>query len=387
MTQALQFMGLPSALESPDFKLLEVHGGKNQADVLIELLHEEETGKSFHISQKNPKTSRIVDTSGVIDALSDFFDQGYEQAICHTSQGSTSYTRTPKGVRKKFEPTQVDQSKDEIKIDIKYLLETARIRRMLIELGVLTSEGTVRREQYNKLIQVKNFLNIILETLPELQKLKPLNIVDGACGKSYLSFVLYYFLREEWGLDAHFRCIDTSNTLIQRCQKIQSSLSCEHMEFVVGAIKDYQSDDNIGMLYSLHGCDTASDQAIAAGIHLQSKIILVAPCCHFELGGQLRQHPLKSLTKFGLLEDRFAAILTDGLRALALEAAGYDTSVLRFVMDDISPKNTLLRGIKRSVAPDPRAIQQFQKTRDLFGVSPSIERLLPDVFRQDRSCI
>jgi hypothetical protein len=156
------------------------------------------------------------------------------------------------------------------------------------------------------------------------------------------------------------------------------------MEFLVGATRDYQSDDNIGLLYSLHGCDTASDEAIAAGVRLQSKVILVAPCCHFELNGQLRHHPLKGLTKFGLLEDRFAAILTDGLRALALEAAGYDTSVLRFVMDDISPKNTLLRGVKRSVAPDPRAIQQYQKTRDLFGVSPSIERLLPNVFSPGR---
>jgi hypothetical protein len=383
MSQSLQFMGLVSALESPEFRLLEVRGGNNQPKISVESLHGEEYSGLFRIYRKSGEPPHVADTSEVIDALSSYFAQGYEQAICYTERGHITYTRTPKGIRIKSEqPSQEEQGKEQHKVDVKYLLESQRTRSMLTELGILTTEGAIRREQYNKLIQIKNFLNIISEILPELRELSHINIVDGACGKSYLSFVLYYFLHEEWRIDARFTCIDTNKTLIRRCQQIRDSLSYEQMEFLDTAVKDFPSGQRVDMLYSLHGCDTASDEAIAAGVRLNSKIILVVPCCHFELRSQLHRHPLKGLTKYGLLEERFAALLTDALRALALEAAGYDTSALRFVMDDISPKNTLLRAIKRSSSPNPQATQQYLELRRMFGVSPTIERLLPDIFKK-----
>jgi hypothetical protein len=241
---------------------------------------------------------------------------------------------------------------------------------------VLTKEGEIRREQYNKLIQIKNLLSVVYDVLPQFRGRQYLNIVDGACGKSYLSFVLYHFLREEWGFDARFQCIDTNTRLISRCEQIQETLSYREMKFFVNTIGGFKSSDDVDMLYSLHGCDTASDEAIAAGVELGSRVIIVVPCCHFELRGQLRRHPLKALTKFGLFEERFAALLTDALRALALEAAGYDVSIFRFVTDDISPKNTLIRAVKRET-PKQQALQQYHELRAMFGVSPAVEKLLP----------
>lgn len=383
MAQTLQFMGLPSALESPEFEGLEIEG-VNLPRVYVEPLHGEESAKLFRIFQKDGKLSRVADSAEVLDSLSEYFERGYEEAVCRTERERITYARMPKGVRIKSEPLPPPSQDAAGRIDVNHLLESPRIREVLVEIGILTKDGAVRREQHNKLIQIKNFLSVIFEVLPELRGHDPLHVVDGACGKSYLSFVLYHFLRVEWGLDARFRCVDTNERLIRRCEQARGALSYDEMSFSVSAIRDFKGDGKVGLLYSLHGCDTASDEAIAAGVHLDSKVILVVPCCHFEIRGQLRRHPLKGLTKFGLLEERFAALLTDGLRALALEAAGYDTSTFRFVTDDVSPKNTLLRAVKRAAPPNPRALQQFYELRDMFGVSPTIERLLPSVFTRPK---
>lgn len=376
MVQALQFLGLISLLESPEFRLLEIQPEtKGQPVIFIEPLHGEEKSKLFRLYQKSGKMSEVLDASGAVDALREAFDHGYQQAICQTDESRTIYHRTPKGIRISSEPLVAGESNRD-RLDVKYLLESPRVREVLLAVGILTKEGSVRREQYNKLIQVKNFLAPVREVLPELRDHQPLHILDAACGKSYLSFVLYHFMREEWGLDARFHGIDTNGTLIERCRQIQATLSYSEMEFSVCAIQDFRSEQPIHMLYSLHGCDTATDEAIAAGVRLHARVIMVVPCCHFELRGQLRRHPLKSMTRFGLFEERFAALLTDALRAQALEAAGYEVSTFRFVTDDISPKNTLIRAVQRPT-PRPQALQQYRELRDLFEVSPAIERLMP----------
>ncbi len=379
MIQALQFMGLMPILASSEFTEMEIQGTAQDLPIIrVKPLHGEESGKTFRIYEKARKLSQVVDAEGVLNALSDYFDRGYQTAVCKTEREQTIYTRTPKGVRIKSEPLRESRN-DEVRFEVKYLLESPRIRRLLIELGILTKEAVIRREQYNKLIQIKNFLAVIHEILPQLREQRPLHILDGACGKSYLSFVLYHFVQEEWGIDARFQCIDTRQTLIERCRQISQTLSYSQMEFFESTIESFKSSQPIDLLYSLHGCDTATDEAIAAGVRLNSRAILVVPCCHFELRSQLHRHPLKALTKFGLFEERFAALLTDALRALALEVAGYEVSTFRFVTDDISPKNTLLRALKRE-APKPQALQQYRELRNMFGVSPAIERLLPSIF-------
>jgi hypothetical protein len=372
-------MRLPAILESSDFESLIIRG-QGLSQINIELAHEEESEKLFHISSAKFKQSVIVNLPDLMKTINNYFEEGYSEAICLTDSEKIIYEKTPKGIRIKSEPIVVGANLNNFKADVKHLLEMPDVRKMLIELNILTKDSVIRREQHNKLIQIKNLLGIIHDILPELKNYAPLHIVDGACGKSYLSFILYHFLKNEWKFDARFQCIDTNPNLINRCRQIQDSLSYESMKFFNNSIENFKSDEKIGLLYSLHGCDTASDEVIAAGVNLNSKVIIVVPCCHFELRGQLRKHPLNTLTKFGIFEERFATLLTDSLRALALETAGYDVSVFRFVTDDISPKNTLIRAIKRNSSINPRAIEQYRELRNMFSVNPAIERLMPAIF-------
>jgi len=382
--RSIHFMGLLPKLESEEFIDMKIQGtSKGLPDVYVEPLHGEGMGKLFRLSQRTDNFSKVLDAPQVVAALSTYFEQGYHQAICKTEEERTVYSRTPKGVHIHSEPIREYRArKSKFRFDLEYMIQSPQIRAMLAELGVLSEKGAIRRRQYNRLIQIKNFVSTIHDVLPRFREQEHLNIVDAACGKSYLSFVLYHFLRKEWGFDARFHCIDTNDRLIRRCEEIQDSLSYPYMEFVTNTIDNFTTDLKVDILYSLHGCDTATDEAIAAGVRLNSQVIIVVPCCHFELRNQLQHHPLKTMTKYGLLEERFAALLTDALRSLALEAVGYDVAAFRFVTDDISPKNTLLRALKRQ-SPNQKALQQYQELRDMFGVTPTIEKLLPMTLTAD----
>ena len=377
-TSSFHFFGLLPILESSDFRKLEVTAEIPELkDVIVEPLHGEEGEKTFRLLRKAGNQSEILNASAIAGVLDQLFQSGYDHSVAEQRTERTIYTRTPSGVKVKREPVVASApGKDGVHLEVEDLVESEATRSMLVELNILNKKGEIRREQYNKLIQIKNLLSVVADMLPHFREREPLRIVDGACGKSYLSFVLYYFLTEVWRLDARFQCIDTNSRLITRCQEIQSTLGFKNMEFITGKINEFKKTEDVDLLYSLHGCDTASDEAIATGVRLDAYGIILIPCCHFELRSQLRRHPLKAMTKYGLFEERFAALLTDSLRALAMEAAGYDVTVFRFVTDDISPKNTLLRGIKRA-EPKPQAQQQFNELKNMFGVSPAIERLLP----------
>lgn len=384
--KAFHFFGLLATLESPEFRRLEVKAETpGLKKIIVEPLHGEESGMVFRLSRPAGEDSRVLDAPGVVSALGELFERGYSQAICELRTERVIYSRTPTGVKAKTERIAEDiTEKGKFRLEVDDLIESPATRSMLIELNVLTKKGEIRREQYNKLIQIKNLLSVVYDLLPYFLEQEHLNIVDGACGKSYLSFVLYHFMTEVWRLDARFQCIDTNSRLISKCKEIQSTLGYQNMEFIAGSVDKFQSEGRVDLLYSLHGCDTASDEAIATGVRLGSHSLIVIPCCHFELRGQLRRHPLKAMTKFGLFDERFAALLTDSLRALALEASGYDVTIFRFVTDDISPKNTLLRAVKRQ-EPKQQARQQYRELRDMFGVSPSIEKLLPSILTANQT--
>ncbi len=377
--ESLRFMGLVSKLTSAEFVRVEITGDSEDLPaVYVEPLHGEGVARVFQIRRGSDSFSDPLDADQVARVLGTLFEQGYQRATCVTAGEPLVYTRGRQTIHIRTESAAEQRAKIERHFDTRYLVESPKTRAMLARLGVLSEKGIVRREQYNKLVQIKNFMAAISDVLPRLSDRQSINIVDAACGKSYLSFVLYHFLHEEWGFDVSFQCIDTSDRLIADCREIQASLAFEHMQFIECRVGEFSTDARIDLLYSLHGCDTATDEAIAAGVHLGSELVLVVPCCHRELKGQLHDHPLTAMTAHGLFRDRFAALLTDALRVLALEAAGYRVAAFRFVTDDISPKNTLLRAIK-ATSHSRSALQRYWELRDTFGVSPAIERLLPEL--------
>jgi SAM-dependent methyltransferase len=223
--------------------------------------------------------------------------------------------------------------------------------------------------------QVQHYVEL-LRTLP-LWDRDAIRVVDGGCGKAYMSLALVAYGREVGtrvelvGLDANPQVIETVRAIAQR-------LGYDEARFEATSIDEYASDEPIDMLVSLHACDTATDEAIAAGVRLDAEAIVVAPCCHHELAAQIAGRK-DALLRHGLLLGRQADLVTDALRAAALEMLGYRVDVLEFVSAEHTAKNVMLRAERAPSRPRAeRAAAEFVELRDRFGVEPAIERLLGD---------
>ena len=227
---------------------------------------------------------------------------------------------------------------------------------------------------HDKRRQVQHYVEL-LRPLP-LWERDRIRVVDAGCGKAYMSLALVAYGREA-GTRVELTGLDANASVIDTVAKIADHLGYDEARFEATTIAAYEGDGPIDMLVSLHACDTATDEAIAAGIRLRADAIVVAPCCHHELAAQIEQREKDGLLRHGLLLGRQADLVTDALRAAAMEAAGYRVDVMEFVAAEHTAKNVMLRAVK---APSPpraaRARQEFAELRDRFGVDPAIERLL-----------
>src|SRR5690606_16807174 len=208
----------------------------------------------------------------------------------------------------------------------------------------------------------------------------PLEVVDFGCGLSYLTFALHHLLRVIHGRDVRIRGIDQNPALIDRCRRTADELELKGLEFLHGEIAALPPHEPAGdvptagpatphLAVSLHACDTATDDALAAAVRMGAKVILAAPCCQHELFTQLESDPLQLLTRHGILKERFAALATDALRAAVLERAGYRTQVIEFIETEHTPKNLLLRAVRREQGDaDPRLPERIAALKQLLGI-------------------
>jgi SAM-dependent methyltransferase len=222
--------------------------------------------------------------------------------------------------------------------------------------------------------QVQHYVEL-LRTLPVWGR-ERIRVVDAGCGKAYMSLALVAYARE-LGTRVELVGVDANPTVIETVREIAAGLGYDEARFEVSTIAAFESDEPIDLLVSLHACDTATDEAIAAGVRLDADAVVVSPCCHHELAAQLARGPNDALLRHGLLLGRQADLVTDALRAAALEMLGYRVEVMEFVSVEHTAKNVMLRAER---APSPqrarRAAAEYVELRDRFGVSPAIERLL-----------
>lgn len=375
MTERYLFMGLGTRLERVDFSRATI-SGEDKPEINIIPLHRTPGEWTFRVSHGD-RSPTVIDIDGVLALAQESFSNGYDTLECETLDEVALYTKTRKGVAMRTE-TRADykaQMWSATTFDEDFILQSPEARQVLAELGVMSAQGAIRRKQRDKLIQIKNLTKAVYGGLRELE-LKRIHAVDAACGKSYISFILYYYLYKELGYPVHVTGIDSNPKLIASSKEIQEKLGYEHMTFHTATLEDFEPEREVDLLYSLHGCDTATDEAIALGVRTRAKMIIVVPCCHTEVRSQLgRNHPLRGVTRYGLFEDQFAALLTDSMRALALEAEGYKVATFRFVTPDVSTKNVLLRALYTG-SPSKTARTEYDALRRQFDVQPSIERLL-----------
>jgi SAM-dependent methyltransferase len=251
----------------------------------------------------------------------------------------------------------------------------------LVHLGVMSAEGKVYAAKRDKFRQINRFLEMIDDVLPHLGPfgpLSPLHLIDFGCGKAYLTFALYHFLKITKGYPVKITGIDLKKEVIQLCQELADTLGYQDdLQFVHGDINTFHTKEPVDLMVSLHACDTATDAALEKAIHWQAKVILCVPCCQHELMRQVQNDALRPLLKHGILKERFAALATDAARAQLLEVLGYQTQLLEFIDLEHTPKNLLIRAIKKSRGIPQHtqsAWQTYVTFKEALEISPSLER-------------
>lgn len=277
----------------------------------------------------------------------------------------------------------------------RYILEEGKFVPFLHDLGVMTEDGKIIRSRTDKFRQINRFLEFIEDILPQLDRDRELTILDFGCGKSYLTFAMYYYLHELKGYDIRIVGLDLKEDVIRHCSRLAGQYGYDKLTFLTGDIADYDGVDQVDMVVTLHACDTATDYALAKAVGWNAKVILSVPCCQHELNAQFSASGgsgdglLAPVMDYGLLRERFAALVTDGLRAKYLERAGYETQVLEFIDMEHTPKNILLRAVKRNgdkrkntaaeSAAVRRAADDIVKCEQFLQASPTLGRLLSDI--------
>ena len=258
-----------------------------------------------------------------------------------------------------------------------YLLQEGVPIPWLIDLEVMTPEGKIKNSRYDKFKQLNRYLEFIQDILPKLPRDREIRIIDFGCGKSYLTFAMYYYLKELNHCDIQVTGLDLKEDVIEKCQRLADKYGYDKLRFLQGDIASYQGADRVDMVVTLHACDTATDFALAKAVKWGARVILSVPCCQHELNRQVENPELSPVLEYGILKERFAALLTDGLRAQMLESAGYDTQILEFIAMEHTPKNLLIRAVKNeNKKEDPRRRQKWEKCMEAFCVEPTLKKLM-----------
>lgn len=257
-----------------------------------------------------------------------------------------------------------------------YLLEDGVPVPFLIRLGVMTEAGQVKKQKYDKFKQINRFLEFVEDSITALPTGKKLRILDFGCGKSYLTFALYHYLKVVKGFDLEVTGLDLKKEVIEECTQIARDLDYTDLTFRVGDVHDYTGETEVDLMVTLHACDVATDVALARAVDWNASVILSVPCCQKELNRQLDCAPLDVMLQHGLIKEKFASLATDSIRAELLTLVGYEAQLLEFIDLEHTPKNILIRAYKQNKRPTEEKIDRYIAFRDLLQARPFLENEL-----------
>ncbi|HAZ40356.1 SAM-dependent methyltransferase [Exiguobacterium sp.] len=257
-----------------------------------------------------------------------------------------------------------------------YLLEDGVPVPFLIRLGVMTEAGQVKKQKYDKFKQINRFLEFVEDSIAALPTGKKLRILDFGCGKSYLTFALYHYLKVVKGFDLEVTGLDLKKEVIEECTQIARDLDYTDLTFRVGDVHDYTGETEVDLMVTLHACDVATDVALARAVDWNASVILSVPCCQKELNRQLDCAPLDVMLQHGLIKEKFASLATDSIRAELLTLVGYEAQLLEFIDLEHTPKNILIRAYKQYKRPTEEKIDRYIAFRDLLQARPFLENEL-----------
>lgn len=257
----------------------------------------------------------------------------------------------------------------------RYILEEGIAVPFLVDLGVMTPQGKVISSRYDKFRQINRFLEFIEDILPRLNRDREITILDFGCGKSYLTFAMYYYLCHLKEYRVNIIGLDLKEDVIDHCNKLARTYRYKGLQFLQGDIASYEGVNQVDMVVTLHACDTATDYALAKAVDWGAEVILSVPCCQHELNGQISNEMLEPVLSYGILKERMAALITDGIRAQLLKEQGYEVQILEFIDMEHTPKNLLIRGVKgRKKEKQPG----LEHCMEQLHVRPTLQRLLEE---------
>ncbi|MBA2728797.1 MAG: SAM-dependent methyltransferase [Parachlamydiaceae bacterium] len=367
---------LSSPIQKDETKKISVRPIETKSGLLYQI-SEQRAEKIFH---------RNVTASELSIFLFDEKASNFKQAIFFTEDADYQLLRRQKGketlLKKKPSKGKTLPLHNRQK---NYLLPEGEPIDFLIRLGIMNKEGQVFPKKVDKFRQINRYLEIVDDTLSELPNDRELNILDFGCGKSYLTFALYHYLKEIKNVSAKLTGLDLKKDVIDFCNGLAKELGYHKLSFEVGNIEGFAPESSPDMVICLHACDTATDAALENAVRWRAKVILAVPCCQHELFNQVEQPLLSSLLRHGILRERFAALVTDAARADILESLGYHCQIIEFIDLEHTPKNLLIKAIRTkdvqtSLTSDNisskkilSAKERYQAFSQTLNIRPSLE--------------
>ena len=279
-----------------------------------------------------------------------------------------------KNVSLKYEDSAISEESTTATVGTReYLIAPPKANDLLKEIGIMGQNGKIKNDMIRKYNQIDHFVELCSDYLSRLNG--KIEVLDCACGKSYLSFALNYYLRDVLKKDCHVTGVDYSQTVIDASKRSAQNLGYTNMTFIRADLNDFVLEKNPDIVISLHACDTATDLAIATGINSGAKAIFAVPCCHKELLSQYSYEPFSPLLKHGIFKARQADLLTDSIRCLLLEAKGYSVVCEEYISPVETPKNLLIRAFKDGKNQES-AKNDYFKLKEMLGINPKLETLI-----------
>ena len=344
--------------------------------------------KAFH---KNIDLNNLQELE---DNLKEYIDN-FKQILLQIEGTDISFIRKKENFSRKEKESNLIKTSNEHNKKKQYILNEGDKIDFLIELGLMSVEGKILKSSFNKFKQINKYLEFIDDVIEELKAKKlitnHINVLDFGCGKSYLTFALYYYLKN-YRKDLTFSIVglDLKKDVIEFCNKLAKKLNYENLEFLNGNIKDYNKSKEVDLVFSLHACNNATDYSLEKALSLDAKAILAVPCCHHEFFEKIQKNKnsefydtLKIMADNGVVLDKFATLATDSFRSLSLELCGYKTKMIEFIDMEHTPKNILIKAIKSKSSNLKEKLTEYNKLKEFLGIKPLLEDLIKKYFLID----